>query len=326
MSKYNTDFSIGLSLINNGGTHEENPYEGVSVGSDPIGNPNLVEEGEVIFKGYVFSNRLSAEDSLLDKVKLHSKYKGKTFAKIAEDLSKEALERPNDPISKKGLEASMAKLMSAQELYKLENGMDNMITQQMEQMQQQAEQQAMEEEQSMEDQGMGGEEMEQGYEEGMTDPMEQMPEEGMEQPQMFAFGGNINQPNMFAEGGPKNDYTKYRKPRREYSYAQKELDGSVSHKGRQSFFNRRLSENSLDNDGYVYIESLQKEVPIELIVKDKYRQKYANQLTNSELARIDSQIRKMDEDKKLFETESKKVEKPQKQKPVSTNPNVPKEA
>ena len=96
--------------------------------------------------------------------------------------------------------------------------------------------------------------------------------------------------------------------------------------GRPSFFSRRLSENSLDNDGYVYIESLQKEVPIELIVKDKYRQKYANQLTNSELARIDSQIRKMDEDKKLFETESKKVEKPQKQKPVSTNPNVPKEA
>ena len=51
------DFSTGLTFIDNGGLHEENPYEGVPMGVAPDGKPNLVEEGEVIYNDYVFSNR-----------------------------------------------------------------------------------------------------------------------------------------------------------------------------------------------------------------------------------------------------------------------------
>ena len=38
--------------------------------------------------------------------------KGKSFAEITKAISKESEERPNDPISKKGLEDSMAKLQT----------------------------------------------------------------------------------------------------------------------------------------------------------------------------------------------------------------------
>lgn len=108
-------WSNGLTFINNGGTHEQNPLEGVPMGIAPDGIPNLVEEGEVIYNDYVFSNRLKANKTLLDKYKLPTKYEGKSFAVITKAISKESEERPNDPISKKGLEDSMAKLQMAQE-------------------------------------------------------------------------------------------------------------------------------------------------------------------------------------------------------------------
>ena len=108
-------WSNGLTFINNGGTHNENPLEGVPMGIAPDGIPNLVEEGEVIYNDYVFSNRLKAGKTLLDKYNLPTKYEGKSFAEITKAISKESEERPNDPISKKGLEDSMAKLQTAQE-------------------------------------------------------------------------------------------------------------------------------------------------------------------------------------------------------------------
>lgn len=108
-------FPNNITTINNGGTHEQNPFEGVPVGIDNEGTPNLVEEDEVIFENYVFSNRLKANKKLLSKVNLPEKYEEKTFADIAKVLSKESEERPNDPISKRGLEDSMNKLQQAQE-------------------------------------------------------------------------------------------------------------------------------------------------------------------------------------------------------------------
>lgn len=108
-------WSNGLTFINNGGTHNENPLEGVPMGIAPDGIPNLVEEGEVIYNDYVFSNRLKANKTLLDKYNLPTKYEGKSFAEITKAISKESEERPNDPISKKGLEDGMAKLQTAQE-------------------------------------------------------------------------------------------------------------------------------------------------------------------------------------------------------------------
>ena len=109
------DLNNGVTLINEGGTHEQNPLQGVPMGMDAQGVPNLVEEGEVKFDDYIFSNRIVADDKSLGISGLPERYKGKTYADIAKKLQKESSERPNDPISKKGLEESMSRLTQAQE-------------------------------------------------------------------------------------------------------------------------------------------------------------------------------------------------------------------
>lgn len=112
------DFSNGLIYINSGGTHEENPNEGVQLGVDNQGIPNLVEEGEVVWNDYVFSNRLKPSKNMKKK----NKYRGNTFADIAKNIQKESEERPNDPISKRGLEAGMGKLSEIQENMRQKRG------------------------------------------------------------------------------------------------------------------------------------------------------------------------------------------------------------
>ena len=108
------EWDNGLTIIGNGGTHEENPMEGVQMGMDAQGVPNLVEEGEVIFNDYVFSDRMNVPNSMRSSLGL-SKGKNLTFAKAAKKLGKEAEERPNDPISRRGLMSSMTRLQQAQE-------------------------------------------------------------------------------------------------------------------------------------------------------------------------------------------------------------------
>lgn len=104
-------FDNGVTKINEGGSHGENPFEGVQLGVDNQGIPNLVEEGEVVWNDYVFSNRLKVPKEAKKKLKL----KGTTFADAAKEINKESEERPNDPISKNGLESSMSQLMMVQE-------------------------------------------------------------------------------------------------------------------------------------------------------------------------------------------------------------------
>ena len=103
------------SVTGEGGSHEENPLSGVPMGLAPDGQPNLVEEGEVVFNDYVFSNRLHPTEKMLKQYNIPLKYKDHTFASIAEKFNKEPKERPNDPIAKRGLLANMGKLMQAQE-------------------------------------------------------------------------------------------------------------------------------------------------------------------------------------------------------------------
>lgn len=105
------DFTNGVTFIDNGGSHEANPFEGVQMGIDPQGVPNLVEEGEVIFNDYVFSDRMKLPKKLKEKYSI----KGETFADAAKELSRESEERPNDPISQRGLEAFMSALAESQE-------------------------------------------------------------------------------------------------------------------------------------------------------------------------------------------------------------------
>lgn len=113
---HGADFTNGLMFINNGGTHESNPYEGVPISMDQEGNPNLVEEGEVIWNDYVFSNRLKVPKSIQKKYKLGKKEM--TFANAIDKLSKESEERPNDPISMGGLEKTLVDMAITQETIK----------------------------------------------------------------------------------------------------------------------------------------------------------------------------------------------------------------
>lgn len=104
-------WSNGMTYVNNGGTHEENPLDGVPMGMAPDGSPNLVEEGEVIFNDYVFSNRLKVPKDVKKRYKIH----GETYADAAKELGKESQERPNDPISNDTLEAMFSALTASQE-------------------------------------------------------------------------------------------------------------------------------------------------------------------------------------------------------------------
>ena len=109
------DWSNGLTFINEGGTHEQNPLGGVPVGVDQEGTPNLVEEGEIIWNDYVFSNRLKPTKKQLETVGFDPKYEGYTFAKIVEDVQKASAENPLDKISTDTLNENLMYLMTMQE-------------------------------------------------------------------------------------------------------------------------------------------------------------------------------------------------------------------
>lgn len=115
LSTHGLDLSNGVTYVNNGNTHENNKYEGVQMGVDSQGIPNLVEQDEVIFNDYVFSNRIPVPNAVRNKYKLRGT-KDMTFANAAKKAAKESEERPNDPISQRGLEDIMNKLANEQEV------------------------------------------------------------------------------------------------------------------------------------------------------------------------------------------------------------------
>lgn len=213
-----SDFTTGLSYINAGGSHESNPYDGVQVGiSRENGQPNMVEEGETIFDDYVYSRRILADNKTKKKFHLGKKAK-LSFADISKKLEKESVERPNDPISKKGLSNQMHVLADEQERQKAEQKakeeqetealfntlppeQQEAIMQQLA-MQQQAQQQQVQETQSQQEQMM---------QQQQEDPNAQMEQQAVEQQsqqqdtsmeqQYNAYGGKINR---FDEGGTTN--------------------------------------------------------------------------------------------------------------------------
>ena len=104
--------------VEEGGSHEENPNGGVQIGVDPQGTPNLLEEGEPVYKDYVYSDNIEADERFLEENHIPKKYAGKLYSKIADDFVSEAEERPMDPISRNGLEAMLGRLAEAQESQK----------------------------------------------------------------------------------------------------------------------------------------------------------------------------------------------------------------
>lgn len=200
-----SDWSNGLMHIDAGGSHESSPYDGVQLGTDSQGKPNLVEEGETIFDDYVFSKRIKAD--VQTKKKFHvGKNANISYADLSKKLEKESAERPNDAISLAGLEKQMHDLADEQERQKSEMqakeaqevfatlppDQQRAIMQQLAMEEQQAQQQQMEQ---------PTEEVPQQVEQQSVN--EQMMQQPVEQPtaeesKMNACGGKINR---FDNGG-----------------------------------------------------------------------------------------------------------------------------
>lgn len=190
--------------VNEGGSHEENPNGGVQIGVDPEGAPNLLEEGEPVYKDYVYSDNIEAEKEFLEQNNLPTKYAGKLYSKIADDLFSEAEERPLDPISRNGLEALLGRLAEAQESQKqakeqrdLENELSQLSPEELDQLEMMLSEGA---------QGPSGYPGDAGVqdipEEQMMGPAEPMPVEGMP---MMANGGFLR---MYDGGGNLTDEQK----------------------------------------------------------------------------------------------------------------------
>lgn len=155
----------GLIKVGKGGTHEENPKGGVTVGADDQGVSNMVEQNETIgqtkmsrgkqVKDYVFSDRLTVPlyskeykegGQMPYEMKALKKYEGKTFAKASEMLEKDSgvNERPNDVMAQNMFAEGGDLLKQAQEkerqkeqLKELMEAIDQMTPEQLEQFQQQ---------------------------------------------------------------------------------------------------------------------------------------------------------------------------------------------
>ena len=105
-------FDDTFTTIDSGGTHETNPNNGVPIGVDSSGIPNLVEEGEVIWNDYVFSNRLKVPNKVKKKYGLKD---NSTFAEAIKKFTKESEELPHDPITRRGMNAIASEFAGVQE-------------------------------------------------------------------------------------------------------------------------------------------------------------------------------------------------------------------
>ena len=199
MQTNGSDFSDGLQVISAGGSHENNPYDGVQLGIDAQGKPNLVEEGETIFDDYVFSKRIKADAKTRKKFHV-GKNADISYADLSKNLEKESAERPNDAISQAGLEKQMHDLADEQERQKSE--MQSKKAQEIFASLPPEQQRAIMQQVAMEEQQAQQQQMEQPTEEvpqqaEQQSVNEQMMQQPVEQPmaeesQMNACGGKIN--------------------------------------------------------------------------------------------------------------------------------------
>lgn len=128
----NVEFAEGgYTEFNAGGTHEENPNNGVQFGVNPeTQEPMKAEEGEVKVGDYIFSNRIKPDTAILKVLGLPQKG-DLSYADIAKDLKKKLDKRPNDEIMKKYYDQNIEKLKQAQESTKRlrEKAKENIIAQ-----------------------------------------------------------------------------------------------------------------------------------------------------------------------------------------------------
>lgn len=201
-NSHGSDFTNDLMYIDAGGSHETNPYQGVPMGHDSQGIPNVVEQGEIVVPGktlgtdsdFVISNRIPVSDEFAEK---YPGTAGLTCAQAARKLTAESRENPNDIIAQNTDKVILRELAEDQERTKAA------MQQQQQMMQDMAMQQAVAQ-MPPEEQQMIAQQAEQEQLQGPA--MDEMaaqasPEQyGIPvQPQMGAFGGPLN---MFPIGGP----------------------------------------------------------------------------------------------------------------------------
>lgn len=118
------DYPTGLKHIDAGGTHEENPNEGVPMGVAEDGTPNLVEENETIYNDYVFSARLVIPEQpdiptkeMTRSQQVLKKYQGLTYSEAARRCEHfhGVDERPNDTIAQDSFREDLEVLVESQE-------------------------------------------------------------------------------------------------------------------------------------------------------------------------------------------------------------------
>lgn len=117
LAAYGGEFTNGLTIFDTGGQHEQNPYGGILQGIGSNGKPNMVEEGEVKWDDYIFSNRLKVNTDSDANFYLPKKVVNSTFATAAKKLSKAATEE-FDPITKRTQDVMLGRLKDAQDTQK----------------------------------------------------------------------------------------------------------------------------------------------------------------------------------------------------------------
>jgi len=219
----------GINYIGEGHSHENNRFGGVPVSIAEDGKPNLVEEGEVVYDDYVYSNRIKLPDSM--RKQLNLKDDVKTFADAAKAIKERGKERPNDPVMEHTIKAQMQKLKSKQEEVKEkkeQREQEKMLAQMSEQERQMLEQQQMEQQANAYEQQMAAEQQAQMAQQQM--PQEGMPQEQMamqeQQPAMpYAEGGNLKggTDDIDSHKFAQNDYTRIKNSGKGLSKARKEF-------------------------------------------------------------------------------------------------------
>ena len=205
LQSHGSDFPTGLTHIDEGGSHEMNPNQGVQMGVDPQGVPNLVEEGEVVYNDYVYSVRIPIDDATKEHFHI-SKKKDMTYAELAKLLEKknEITEKPNDPIAQAGFESQMQQLADDQERQKAEMEAERarQAFEALSPEEQTAIMQRAAQEQQVAQEGAAQQQMQQVPTEQKVLAQQQMADgsEAQVAPIQAACGGKINR---FDDGGPK---------------------------------------------------------------------------------------------------------------------------
>lgn len=195
------------TTINTGGTHEQNPYGGVQMGIAPDGQPNLVEEGEVVYNDYVFSNRIKPEEIFLKQFNTNFKQNFNSYAEAANFILAMNKDRTNDYWAKQTQDRMMERLQQAQEYQKIAMNAEanNMsIEEYLQALQEQEEAQELNQQQKTDPQSMysGGFYNDDPYQQ--TQALAQQEEiDNLQMPinQMMAYGGYLNNAHVFARGG-----------------------------------------------------------------------------------------------------------------------------